>query len=231
MSSAAIRNKDPQMCRGATALKVTEGNVRQELVSGSAGFTLIFFQFLLGAATVFVSRSKQLVHHMHWPVSGAIQGAPQCFPKTSLKNWSCCFSLFARSHYSASPISPPKAAGAAVKTATVVTRSAKVEMAKVAERWPADRKVKAAPAVVVVRQAAPAAVRAEMAVALAEMAVAQVEMVVALAEMAVAQVEMAVAQVEMAVAQVEMAVAQVEMVVVRAETEAAGVTMDVVLLR
>jgi hypothetical protein len=71
------------MCCGETALKVTEGNVRQELVSGSAGSILIFSSFYFGSATVFVSRSKQLVHHMHRPVSGAKQGAPLCFPKTN----------------------------------------------------------------------------------------------------------------------------------------------------
>ena len=35
------------MCRGATALKVTEGNVRQELVSGPAGFTFNLSSFYL----------------------------------------------------------------------------------------------------------------------------------------------------------------------------------------
>jgi hypothetical protein len=34
-------------CRGATALKVTEGNVRQELVSGPAVFTLNLSSFYL----------------------------------------------------------------------------------------------------------------------------------------------------------------------------------------
>jgi cytochrome c peroxidase len=51
-------------------LKVTEGNVRQELVSGPASFTLNLSSFYFGYATVFVSRSKHLVHHTHCPVSG-----------------------------------------------------------------------------------------------------------------------------------------------------------------
>ena len=70
----------------------------------------------------------------------------KCFPKANSKNWSCCFFLSARSHYSASPISPPKAAVvAAVKTEAMAAKAVKVEMAA---SKPADKKAKAGTAVV-----------------------------------------------------------------------------------
>src|SRR5438309_6279022 len=78
------KNKDPHKCRGATALKVTEGNVRQELGFRPCGLSQPI-QFLLGYAAVFVSRSKHLVHHTHCLVSGAQQGALQMLSQSKLK--------------------------------------------------------------------------------------------------------------------------------------------------
>ena len=94
----------------------------------------------------------------------------KCFPKANSKNWSCCFFLSARSHYSASPISPPKAVVvAAVKTEAMAAKAVKVEMAA---SKPADKKAKAGTAVVV---AIKVAVVAEIMVAALE--AAKVEMV------------------------------------------------------
>jgi hypothetical protein len=69
-------------CRGAPALKVTEGNVRQELGFRPCGFYQPI-QFLLGSAAVFVSRSKHLVHHTHCLVSGVHKERFKCFPKAN----------------------------------------------------------------------------------------------------------------------------------------------------
>src|SRR6185369_8935906 len=96
----------------------------------------------------------------------------KCFPKANSKNWSCCFFLSARSHYSASPISPPKAAVVVVKTEAMAAKAVKVEMAA---SKPADKRAKARTAVVAaikvavvaeIMVAAPAAAKVEMVAAL-----------------------------------------------------------------
>jgi hypothetical protein len=70
-------------CRGATALKVTEGNVRQELASGPASFTLNLSSFYLACSSVrqpieailFTTRIVRSVEHN--------KERFKCFPKAN----------------------------------------------------------------------------------------------------------------------------------------------------
>src|SRR5436305_183464 len=84
VSRAATKNKGPHKCRGVTALKVTEANVRQELDFRPRGFTNLS-SFYFGYAAVFVSRSKHLVHHTHCPGQWSTQGALQMLSQSKLK--------------------------------------------------------------------------------------------------------------------------------------------------
>jgi hypothetical protein len=87
-SRATTKNKDPHKCRGATALKVTEGNVRQELGFPALQFLSTYPVFTLAMqqcssadrSILFTTRIVRSVQHN--------KERFKCFPKANSKNWS-----------------------------------------------------------------------------------------------------------------------------------------------
>jgi hypothetical protein len=184
----------------------------------------IILQFLAWLRSEFVRTvARTLFRHKHF--AGQWTKNKErflCFPRANSNNWSRFFCLSARSHYSASLISPQKAGAVVARTAMAPETKLAMAARTVEHKSPA-KKVKAAMAV---------AVMAIMAEATEAMAEAKGAMVEVMAEAKVGMVEvMAEAMVGMAEAMVAMEAKAVMVETVEVKAEMAAVMMAVGLRR